>query len=286
MIYEHILLDEWNPAVYLTAYIPDLMPIFDASLDNHASSVNRKAMLLCPGGGYLGFNEPETEAAALQFLAAGYCTFVLRYSIGAGQAALPTPIVELSKAIGKIRSHAAQWQIDKDQIYSCGFSTGAHLALLQAEVCDADWLFEMTRLPADIIRPNGLILGYPLVDLTDFENHLSNNLPAQRPLIEMINLALYNNPAPDQALLSKWHWRPLMHDHTPPMFLWAFAEDRLLPEAALEQLKTHAASLGVTCETHIFEGGANPHGSGLFFAGNLIEGAKFQTAVSNFLGHL
>ena len=284
MLYEQLILDEWNPSVYLTAYIPDAITSTQVNLDpamQDAHAQLRSAVLICPGGGYLGFNEQEMEPAALQFLAAGYCVFVLHYSIGAGQATLPGPIAELSKAIGLIRSKAQHWAINPEQLYVCGFSTGAHLALLQAEVCQTDWLSQMTGLTSVKMRPNGLILGYPLVDLVAFETHLAENLPAQLPLINMINTALYANPEPSHDVLSKWDYNAHLSSEVPPVLLWAFNQDRLLPSDTLELVSEQFYSQGIKCESHCFEGG--PHGSGLSFNGSLTERARFMEAVLNFV---
>lgn len=41
----------------------------------------RPAVIILPGGGYAGFTEREGEAVALRFMAAGYQSFVLHYSV-------------------------------------------------------------------------------------------------------------------------------------------------------------------------------------------------------------
>ena len=41
----------------------------------------RRAMLICPGGGYQYTSDRENEPIALQFLARGYNVFVLKYSV-------------------------------------------------------------------------------------------------------------------------------------------------------------------------------------------------------------
>ena len=41
----------------------------------------RKAMIVCPGGGYGWLSEREGEPVALQYFAAGLNVFVLRYSV-------------------------------------------------------------------------------------------------------------------------------------------------------------------------------------------------------------
>lgn len=281
MIFEHLILDEWNPSVYITAYIPDVINISNSAQNKGSGLALRKAVLLCPGGGYLGINEQETEPSALQFLAAGYAVFVLHYSVGAGQAALPGPIAELSKAIALIRKNAPLWSLDPNGIHVCGFSTGAHLALLQASLWQTNWLSQMTGLPDQAMQPNGLILSYPLTDLKAFEAHLSAHLPEQLPLMDMINTALFNTPKPSAEKRSEWDCEKQLNSCVPPVFVWSLNNDRLMPENSIDALCQHLNTLSIKCESHCFEGG--PHGSGLNFNGNFTERARFMDAVQNWM---
>ncbi len=281
MLYEHIILDEWNPSVYLTAYIPDVMNFNANSHGTAAEFPLRKAVVLCPGGGYIGMNELETEPSALQFLAAGYCVFVLSYSIGAGQAALPGPVAELSKAIALIRKNALRWSIDPKGIHVCGFSTGAHLALLQGALWQADWLSQMTGLTPQDMQPNGLILSYPLTDLTAFSAHLLVNHPEQLPLIDMIHTALFSTPEPSMGKLAEWDCSRLLNVFVPPVFIWSFNQDRLMPDNAIDALCERLSLSSIKCESHCFEGG--PHGSGLSFNGSIAERARFMESLQNWM---
>ena len=42
---------------------------------------NRPAMVICPGGGYGMVSDREAEPVAKAYFAAGYHTFILRYSV-------------------------------------------------------------------------------------------------------------------------------------------------------------------------------------------------------------
>ena len=66
-----------NQNVILTAYIHDRsreMPNTDI----------RPAVLVFPGGGYMFCSDREADPVALAYLAEGYNTFILRYSVGIG----------------------------------------------------------------------------------------------------------------------------------------------------------------------------------------------------------
>ncbi len=104
----------------LTAYLQDI-PFVDEA------SVNRPAVILCPGGAFLGYTEKEVEPVVLRFLSEGYQTFVLKYSIG-DAARFPAPFFDAAKAVMLVREHAEHFGIHPDHISLCGLSTGAHVA--------------------------------------------------------------------------------------------------------------------------------------------------------------
>ena len=126
----------------------------EASLDGYlldcnitlGQEINRPAVLVCPGGGYVYCSPREGEPVALSYAARGFHAFVLTYST-AQDAAGFTPLEEVSWAIGCIRENADAWHIDPNKIAVCGFSAGGHLALSSGLLAEN--------------KPNALILGYP-----------------------------------------------------------------------------------------------------------------------------
>jgi acetyl esterase/lipase len=139
----------------LTSYILDI-----DTLKNRTWS-KRPAVLVCPGGGYTFCSDREAEPIALAFNGRGFHSFVLDYSCK--PTGFPCAITELSKAIVYIRSIAAEYNIDPDQIFVCGFSAGAHLACSLGVYWNTDWLKEYTGISGEENRPNGMILGYPVI---------------------------------------------------------------------------------------------------------------------------
>ena len=75
MIIEIIPMLEGVSNATLTAYIQEF------TMENQFLE-NRPAVVICPGGAYLGITDKETEPVALRFLSAGYQAFVMKYSIG------------------------------------------------------------------------------------------------------------------------------------------------------------------------------------------------------------
>ena len=74
-----------NPNSYLAAYIHSPFPELRIG--------KRKAIVVCPGGGYRFLSERESEPVALQYFAAGLNVFVLYYPINQ-HAANYEPLIE------------------------------------------------------------------------------------------------------------------------------------------------------------------------------------------------
>lgn len=196
-------------------------------------SVNRPAIVVCPGGGYVYCSPREAEPVALRYAARGFHAFILRYSTG-WDAANFAPLQEVSWAIGYIREHAAEWHVDPDKIATCGFSAGGHLALAAGVKGEH--------------RPNAMILGYPAVTTP---NHPMSNF--------MVKLLTGKKDVTDEDC-AQFSLENFITKETPPVFMAATAEDGLSPFGALLVANTYSR-LGMPYELHMFQHG--PHGYSL-----------------------
>ena len=70
---ETFVLDSRYPDCTLTTYIHDPSPELNIP--------TRRAIIICPGGGYQFLSDREAEPVALQYFAAGLNVFILRYSV-------------------------------------------------------------------------------------------------------------------------------------------------------------------------------------------------------------
>ncbi len=200
-----------NENVTLTTYI------LDTSFDD-IKDYKRPAVLVCPGGGYSMCSNREAEPIAMHFLAMGYNTFILRYSLKENSN-FPQPLEDANEAMKMICDNADEWLVDKDKIAVCGFSAGGHLAAALGTM--------------GTIRPAAMILGYPCIT-GDICNELR---------------VLYNNdcvPTIDDKV----------DDKTPPAFIFADSNDGLVPIgssiAFADALKKH----NISYEMYLFnEGG-------------------------------
>lgn len=139
--------------VTLTAFLQDTGGEFGFS--------TRPAVLVLPGGGYAMCSEREADAVALSYAAAGYQSFILRYTLK-DKGGWPKPLEDYDEAVDLIKKKAGNWHIDSGKIAVAGFSAGGHLAACAAT---------MARN-----RPGAAILVYPAI-LRDILDVCEPDLP-------------------------------------------------------------------------------------------------------------
>ncbi len=132
--------------------------------DEMPASKVRPMVIVCPGGAYAWTSKREGEPIAMKFLAAGIHAAVLWYSVK--PYAFPTSITEVASAVAYVRSHADELHVDADKIFVSGFSAGGHLAASYGCFWNCRFLrdaLDLTDVQASLLKPNGLILGYPVI---------------------------------------------------------------------------------------------------------------------------
>ena len=222
----------------LTAFLP-----LNVHLDPTDPRRIRPAILILPGGGYTMISNRESEPIALQFLSQGITAFVLSYSVNSK---FPRALSEAAESMKFIRKKAGEWELDPERIAVCGFSAGGHLAASLAVFWNHGFLNDLLGSQPSEIRPDGAILGYPV-------------LSAAHPHSESFRALLQDEDTPERRkfLSIEEH----IDDSTPPFFIWHTFDDSVVPlEGVLEvmkELKTH----GVPFEAHVWAHG--PHGLAL-----------------------
>ena len=101
MLYETISLSELNPKVTLTTYV------FDNCGDLKVDP--RRAVIVCPGGGYHFLSNREAEPIVARFLGEGFNVFLLRYSVNP-DTKYYQPLIEAARAIAHVRRNAERYQ--------------------------------------------------------------------------------------------------------------------------------------------------------------------------------
>lgn len=262
MITETIRLYEDREDVTLTTYVIN-------TTGELSGQGKRPAVIVCPGGGYFNCSDREAEPIALQFAIRGYHAFVLRYStytegkdefpdISATLPAKertkhPAPVRDIGKAMLYIRSHAEEWMVDMDRVAVCGFSAGGHNAAMYGVYWDKPLLTEHFGVKAEALKPAAMILCYPLTDYVFMEKVPKN--PMDTAFFRNSNVAFIGEPEPSEEKLEEVSPAMLVTENTPPAFLWATAEDRLVPVQHAIRMAHALADKKVPFELHVFEQG-------------------------------
>ncbi len=220
----------------LKAYIPELTPEI-------SSTRKRKAVLVCPGGGYGFVSEREGEPIALAFAAQGLNAFVLTYEV-APAVKHPQPLLDVSRAMCIIRENAGRCHTDVDGIAVCGFSAGGHLAASLGVFWKEKTIRETLGIREGMNKPNALILCYPVITSQLGQAHRGS----------FYNLLGENLEESAYAALSL---EKHVNGDTPPSFIWHTFDDDLVP---VENALLFAQSLkknNIPFELHVFPSGVH-----------------------------
>lgn len=263
---EVIQLYEDRNDVTLTTYILQDSPELLAGKE-------RPAVLICPGGGYFYCSDREAEPVALKFASMGYHAFVLRYSTYCGETkrmpnlAKPIPVNEnckypnalreIGEAMRIIREHAKTWLVDMDKIAVCGFSAGAHNAAMYATHWQEEVISGYFQEEKEMFRPAALILGYVLSDYVYMKEAMKDFNSMNRRYFEGAAMAYLGEADPSEEILDQVSPARHVTGDMPPTFLWATAEDSLVPVQHSLCMSYALAEKNIPFELHIFEKGSH-----------------------------
>lgn len=133
-----------------------------------------RAVVICPGGGYFLLSlENEGHNWANFYLNQGIAAIVLKYRMPHENDQVPQS--DAYEAIRVVKQHAAEWNINPDDIGIMGFSAGGHLASTVATHA------------ADDVRPAFQVLWYPVISMDPAITHMGSHdlLIGKSPTKEM-----------------------------------------------------------------------------------------------------
>ncbi|WP_431126128.1 alpha/beta hydrolase [Flagellimonas flava] len=165
-------------------------PTLEVFLPSAGNSTG-KAVIICPGGAYLGLAyDLEGTDVAKRLNADGIAAFVLKYRLPTSKCLIKpheAPLMDAKRAIRTVRHNAKRWKIRADKIGIMGFSAGGHLASTLATH------YHSNQKPSDTIdrqsaKPDFVILVYPVISMDAQIGHAGSreNLLGKNPNHELI----------------------------------------------------------------------------------------------------
>ncbi|MFA6086572.1 alpha/beta hydrolase [Mucilaginibacter sp.] len=210
---------------------------------------NSMAVIICPGGGYsyLVVNGEGADVARA-FNARGIVAFVLKYRLPSDlimQNREIGPLQDAQRALQIARTRAAEWHIDPAKIGIMGFSAGGHLASTLA----THYQKALIDNPDNVsLRPDFALLLYPVITFQDSILHKGS----KKALIG-------ENASPEKV--KEYSNELQVTSDTPPTFLVAASNDKVVPVANSINYYIALQKHGVKAEMHIYQEGG--HGFGL-----------------------
>ena len=268
-----------HPATF-TAYLADPVPARE-----HAP---RPAVVICGGGGFTNIAVHEQEPVAFAFLNQGYQAFVLDYVTSAtGNVSFPNPEADLAKMVARVRANAQAWHVDPEKVAVVGFSAGGFICASLAAQWKTGPFAALTGERPDHIRPDAVVLGYPLLDMCVMRDERTRDpridlrVPKTggktgRDLLNDFISMVIGGEATDERMAEVCPTTHVSRD-MPPTFVWGTADDRTCPIIQVYDLAGALARAGVAHELHVFDRGG--HGLSVADVNTRADNADEQAAV-------
>lgn len=234
MLYEKIKFDETDDEAFIEVYAAD--PILDFT---------RRAILVIPGGGYSTVcSDREGEPIALAFMSQGYNAFVLHYSVM--KKPFPSHLIQASLAMKYIRDNAKKYGIDRDKVFSVGFSAGGHLCASLATMWKLPEIYEAIDMPYGYNKPNGAMLIYPVIS-------------ADLHRLSFSNLAMKEELSKEEK--ARYSIEKNVDADTAPIFIFHTSNDQVVDVRNSLVLAEALSAVGQKFELHVYPDA--PHGVAL-----------------------
>ena len=223
------------------------------------------AVIIFPGGGYhINAIKHEGVDIARELNEWGITAFVVKYRIPDDATMLNKeigPLQDAQQAIRFVRTNAGKWDLDPNKIGIMGFSAGGHLASTAGTHFRKPVIDDQTVS----VRPDFLILGYPVISFTDSIGHRGSR-----------DNLLGKSPSQDKIMEYSNEFQ--VTPETPPTFLIHAGDDKgVLPANSIVFYQSLLKN-GVPAELHIYERGG--HGFGI---DNPTTEEKWMNSLRNWL---
>lgn len=211
----------------------------DYPFDASGTEWKRPAVIVVPGGGYGFVSKREGEPVAAAFLARGFQTFVLTYTVWP-DSVYPDQLIELAAAVDYVKKNAEKYGVNPDEVFVVGFSAGGHLcANLAVEYADVS---KKAGIELNA-KPTAAGLSYPVI-AKKYGHTVSHDRlldgytdEAKAELMQVLEL--------DDAVTKD----------TAPAFIWSTTEDTCVPPINSLRFAEALMKNGVACELHVYPNG-------------------------------
>lgn len=214
--------------------------IADSPFDVKREDWKRPAVLVVGGGGYAMVSKREAEPIALQFLAKGFHVFSLRYDCMPQGARYPEQLIELACAVDYIKRNANRFRLNPKEVFAVGFSAGGHLVgNLSTDYRQAVAAYgkplDCALMAVALCYP---VISYDCGHTGSFDNLLKGlSAEEKKSALEKVNL---DN---------------LVCEQTSPAFIWATAEDSVVPVQNSLRYADKLAKHKIPFELHVYPNG-------------------------------
>jgi acetyl esterase/lipase len=210
------------------------------ALDAYPVEGSKGAVVVCPGGGYVGKAAHEGAPIAKMLNEAGISAYVLDYRVKPCH--YNAPVGDAHRAIRTLKA------MGYEKVGILGFSAGGHLTCSAATLYDAGNPDAEDPIDRYSSRPDAFVPCYAVASFISFRHQGS------------VDSLLGENKG-NFELIYRFSAEMHVDKNTPPAFIWHTAEDAVVPVENSLHLARAMAHAGVPFEMHIFPKGW--HGLGL-----------------------
>lgn len=207
----------------------------------------RGCIIVCPGGGYSYLSNDNEGPVVAEYINQTWDmnAFVLQYRVT--PADYHAILNDVLRAVRYVRYYAKDLGVDPNKILVMGFSAGGHLACMATEKFDYGKVGDVIDNISS--RPDGAILGYPVVTLFESWRHVGS---ANRFLGE----------AQTSTVLAKFFsGEKAVREDMPPVFVMHSKKDSVVNYKNSEELANAMNAMKLSCTLKLYESGG--HGFGL-----------------------
>lgn len=213
------------------------------------AKANGAAVVVCGGGGYFRIQLlKESTPIASWLQERGFTVFELLYRLPNDGWDASVPFMDAQRAMRIVRTRAADFGIDPQQIGIMGFSAGGHLAGFTALQPQRKLYAGSDKYEMVSARPDFSALLFPVVSLR-------KPYDTTRTRREIIG------ETPSAEAENAWSLDTYASADAPPTIIFASADDKTAPPAHGIMLFEKLNAAGASAELHLFRDGG--HGWGL-----------------------